>query len=109
MQNSWVSLRGAGDPFRAPLRIPTRSPAQRTLAPIWLPHCPACRCTISRMVVVLLEAAVHGVDGPRCSGDGGGGCAALGLRSGSSISRELSPRHRRVARVLRLLGLPKTL
>ena len=26
----------------------------RTLAPIWLPHWPACRCTISRMAVELM-------------------------------------------------------
>lgn len=29
----------------------------RTLAPIWLPHCPACRCTISRMAVALVVDA----------------------------------------------------
>lgn len=34
-----------------PLCSPGRDPP-RTLAPIWLPHWPACRCTISRMMVV---------------------------------------------------------
>lgn len=36
-----------------PPRCPLPRPAARTLAPIWLPHCPACRCTISLMMASL--------------------------------------------------------
>lgn len=60
--------------LKTPLCVPpvaTPSPILRTLAPIWLPHCPACRCTISRMVVALLVAADGRVSMDHC-GSGSG-------------------------------------
>lgn len=55
---------------RCPSRPPPEAGSPRTLAPIWLPHWPACRCTISRMAVALLvdAAAVSLVLGAAVAG-----------------------------------------
>ena len=45
------SIRVGKDSFERP---PSPLPLHLTLAPIWLPHWPACKCTISRMVFFLL-------------------------------------------------------
>lgn len=51
----WRSSAGLSGPRSASSQGPV---PPRTLAPIWLPHWPACRCTISRMAVALmLDAA----------------------------------------------------
>ena len=53
----WRSSAELGGPRSASLDRLSGPGPSRTLAPIWLPHWPACRCTISRMAAALMVDA----------------------------------------------------
>lgn len=95
----WRSSAGLSGPRSASSQGPV---PPRTLAPIWLPHWPACRCTISRMAVALKLDAAALVLVQRTAAAKQGPCAP-----GRLYKSRRGSRHGPVTGPLRLLVPPR--